>query len=928
MNEQLTLVLLPSAARTAREILIELSSHQLLRPFVLVDEQGDAVTVTDGLETSVSLSEYLSRRTPAMIRLVNVAPTTVDAAPAPFVDELWLKLSRQCVDAGIEFAAIGVAVGTKTDQVDSAAFAKQFNANIVLVPEDGGGSRGMIAVPLDADRVELAAAHAATVVGALWAWMEAGPFDNEPGRLVEDVCYVRLARLTSRVIDAGDVTARIVGWALSSEGAWPVPDGTIAHGDAPLAVERLVATTAERLGFRFNPVEPPTPNAPEVLSIFGAYKAWIRLVGDAFMMKLSSIAAGLEERVATTIEGHVQRQTFGEDSDVLVRIGGVPRPGDAMAGTMQRINLLASLPGIDPPSPMPTPQTWRELAAIAFAAVDGGRLPTGMSDDALRWQGLRGVLLNRSMIVPAPDPAFGTGFHLARSDFRSLGFEGAAADDRVVAGGGDVFTARSVESFLRLAAAPVGTPVPAPEPSTEALTDEPPPNERAVRFIDDLIIRFEDWRRAREGSFMWRLGVQLADAISTSLDDVAGAQADLEQLERDFAEYRIDAATVVKRRRRRVILTAVAIPLLLLASYLAYRYLYSRIGLILALAGVICSSAVPLSIVPVVREQRRLESRLRRLMQRLEWLPRRRNHAVAEAVRLASLNDQLREWTDILAQSIHHPWMGPEVLRDDATWNGDSGLLALTGGVADLDPEELQGQISRVRRSLCRPGWLQAAYLEVRRHWQARYLLIAGLDPTAQNEPEADHGGSRLPFGNNPITGEHLYAPRVQFQREVMERRHAATVGRAVALQCRSLLTTTDTRRLISTVRCPLPGLDGVTADDFLRSLVEFSPVPSFNHQYLRRTLTGTPSRIETSHVALTAPTTFRTPQDETARAMIPTLPLEGRHVLGAIRLDVTEALPKEDFLLVRADPSDEHPTALPGILQLDLRADRYDGIG
>jgi len=942
MNEHLTLLLLSSEATVARRVLLDVSAHGLLRPFVIVDEDFGAVVVDDGTETPIDLTGHLAGLSPSLIRVVNVLPATVGRVPAERTEFLRFDLQKRCTDAGIAFTSIAVAVCGAREHIHRDSFAPQWHANILLAPEDSGASKGMIAVLLDPSRVEVAAAHAATVLGALWTWSDAGPFDNEPLRIAEDVCYVRLARLGTRVIDAGDLATRTLNWALGPSGVWPAPEGTIVHGDAERATANLAGELAAHLEFRFQPLAPPEAINPTTLGIGQAYLAYFRLLRDAVLLKLSSAAASIEERVLSTIEGHVQRQTFGTDSDVVIRVRGVPRGADALVRSVRRVNDLTVLPGVEPPSPAPTPQTWRSLAAAAFAAADGGPLPAGIRSDVLDWQGKRGVIADRTLLAPEPTLGSGTGFVLSNEDLASLGIDDPDGVGRMV-GGADVFAARSVERLFSLVRPPEGSapqPPPPPPPANAGSAPAPansaapaiPPRRRAptvseLRRIQpsaDLIERFTTWRTERERSLLWQLGTRLADGIGQALDDLGNTHRDLEQIGAEFQRYRAEAEALLRRRRRRVLTTLIAIPLLLATSAYTYHRLSSRLGLGLAVAGVLACIALPLVVIPIVREQLRLEAQLRRLLQRLEWLPRRRNRAVAEAVRLAALNDQLIEWVDVLAQSIHRPWGEPGHAGTEPTWNGESGLRALTGGTPQFDPEAIQGQVTRLRRALCRPGWLHAAYLETRRNWQLRYALVAGLDPASVPDPEADHGSSRQAIGTNPITGESVFGPRVQLCREIVARVHADTVARNAAGTCRAALLTSDTERMISTVRCAAPGLDGLSAQDFLSSLVEFSPLPSFNADYFGPTLGGTSGVLAASYFALSPPLTYQRPADDVPRVRLAACAVERRHVLAAYRLDVTDALPQEVFKMTGTPSARRLPADEPA----PAAAEPYEGVG
>ena len=296
------------------------------------------------------------------------------------------------------------------------------------------------------------------------------------------------------------------------------------------------------------------------------------------------------------------------------------------------------------------------------------------------------------------------------------------------------------------------------------------------------------------------------------------------------------------------------------------------------------------------RAEVRLEYRLREIEHRPERLRREHNHAANEVARLTVLNEQLREWADIVVKVIHRPWGTEPDTPRDTPWEAPSETLSFVCARPELNPDVVAGEVIRLRREICRPRWLSAVYLELQKEWAHRYQQLAGWSTNHDLAADSDTSTARAPIASLP-TGDTVYGPRLQFASEVVSGRHAIVLRRTQVNSLRDQLESDEVSQVLTTVRSDIPGLDMTEANEFLGSLVEFSP-PSFS-SYVTTQLPPIDPSVKRCVFGLTEAIEAEVPADSIERQRVPVQSLRTRLVLAAFRLDLSDLLEIDSIALV-----------------------------
>lgn len=920
MTPSLSILLLHSRAAEARALLAEISGHRLLRPFVLLDEHGEALLMVDGMETLVDLDDYLARQRPGLIRLVNLGIAAdsdyLSCAKAERVRE---HLDARCRPVGISFVALALAVPHRGAVIPAEFFGASWNANLILEPLDSAGSPGMMSVDMTPEKTQTAAVVAGLTIGGVWAWLPEGPLDEDEIRFVEGRRFLTVARLAVRVVDAGDLTARLVGWALDPGGAWPTPSGCAAHGAPDQAVRDLAPRVAQHTGFRYRKLEPPERHPVGPVGVLEA-------LGIFFGSFLSSLQAmpgrawrRLRDRAISAAESFVQAATFGNDSEIVVAIGK-PRELKGLVDPLRRVSAVTTLPDIRIPAPVPQPEMWRDFLGACLGSVDGGDFSEALAGVEPTWQGKRAVLSDRSYVVQEPSGDAGIGFLIDRTDAETLGFgESDSNETSWRIGGADVASCRVLEArFVELGLVP--------NPNTQQIDAQPDTAEskppESPPSTNGLVARYQRWRRNASKSLMWHLGEELADGIEAALSDISAAENELAAISSDIENYRTDEKRALRSRRIRVAILTVLLLLIIAGIVSGFAFLSVTAGLIgVALLFVWLIGAV-LALLSAARDEVRLKYRLKELEDLPTWLLKKRRHAADEAVRLTYLNDQLIDWADIVAHSIHRPWGHVTEAAANTPWRPSSALLGFTVGTPEIDDETMQGEVVRLRRSICRPGWLSAVFLEQRALWARRYERVAGVDTEQFVDAGADTTSDREPIGANPATGEPVFHPRLQLAADLRSERYVDELRREQVQRLRDQLARTDAERLVARVHSNVEGLSDLSPREFIGSLAEFDPLPAFASSNFIASLSTDTGVVERSvygvsdSIEVTVVSSGRVDHRRIAVADVPE-----RFVLAGMRLDMTARVPEREITLLA-------PSVAPKAGPKEPPADSAGGVG
>lgn len=890
MSQPLSVVLMPAGADRALHALLDISRHELAHRVVITDGNGTSLLVEAGASTPIDVIQFLARQQPSLLRLVSVGYASDSGFQAPIAPEaLRAELSARALQANLPIVAISIAVPHESVKVPSGYFSEMWHANVIVAPEDTAGSSAMIAVPLSLDKAEFVALAFALLAGGVWSWMTEGVFDTAQLPTDAGQVYARLARGITRVVDAGDLPARIIAWALNSGGAWPVPPDCVPHGSPTALIDVIAPRLASSLRFAYHPLPEVERSRPKEMTLLGALRYFFAEVVSSIRAMPGKAWRSLKSRVLTKVEQLVQDKTFGEDSAVVVRIDGAARSVADLVGTTRRVGQLAELPSIEVPSVLPSPDSWRTLMAVLCSLIDGGDITTTLPDSDRSWQGRRAVVSDRTIVVPYVEVGASTGFTLSASDLSLIGLV-PDGDESAMVGGVDVATARLVQRHLDALPA---FEVSKPEADSSGDTTVPSADDNSAP--NDLTARFSRWKGNRERSLLWRLATHLADGIELALKDVVSAEQKLSQLRNDLEQYQKDEQTLLRRRRRGVLfgllwMTAVIAAAVL--GWMRWSLLGAAVGFLVLILSLV---ALAWRYVKIAIEEVRLKHRLGELEARPAWLLRFRQQAVSEASRLASINDQLTEWVDVYSHLIHHPWGEFGVGESSEPWRTTTQVLGFTCGSPSIDNERVQGEVTRLRRQVCRAGWLSAVYSDLTTAWRERYAVVAAVDPGEESTPEADVSDARDPLTEVLATGEAVYRPRQQLARDVVDGRFNSRLLASKVSTLRATIARSDADELVRLVECDIEGLSGLEPERFLATLVDQSPLPQLPQRFVTANILQIP-KVQQSVYAVSDVLGYDAPSDGVDRRRVPIGSVADRFVLAAFRLDMTDTMPIDSF--------------------------------
>lgn len=912
MSEPLNLVLLSSSAGVARGLLQDLSRHGLLRPVLLVDERDRAELLDRGEVTVIRLDHFLAGQRPSLLRYLNIVYVDgMKTHAVPGAEALRSILFDRCRVAGLRFTCATIAIPHSTGPVDPSVFHPTWDANLIVVPEDSTGSHSMLAMDLDSSRVQHLAAGTLLTLGGVWKWLHEAPLDSFVMRYPEGKPYVSVVRLALRMVDAGDIGHRAVEEALSADGPWPIPVGFVAHGAPEAEVARLVQRSAPKFGFTFVPLPPPPLPKPTPTNILSALRLFFAGMYSALSAMPSRAVRRAKDRVRRSIASAAQRVTFGSDSEIKIYVGKQPLREIDLVGVNAYLAELGSLPDLKPAIPVPQPESWRDLMNLALGLVDGGPMRPSVSDLSCEWQGHPSVFVNRSVIAVEPGEQGTSSFVLEPDDVRLL--TGSPVEDikPVAIPPTDAIAANNIDLRLSELGVPPVTEANTGAESAEGVVGDAEGLEGVNPAVASLAVRFRSWNDRRKKSLLGGLGESLSAAIQASRAALVAAESAIQGLGEEFEAFERQEKRALRRRRWKTLISFLLLGGTITLAIFGFLQWATYLGFIFAGAAVLVLILIGWSMLSDAREQVRLQHRLRELVERPQWLMSARQKAAEELVRLTHLSQQFADWAEIASQIIHRPWGRTPRSAEATPWGGDTGVYSFTVGIAEIDHEELLGQVMRLRREICKPGWLSATLANVRGKWQRRYGVIVGLGLDQQTEPEADLSGPNDVMSGEPGSDDAIYTPRRQFCLDVCAGRHADALRKEQSELLREIFDSSQAERLVDTVRCAVPGLDGLVPSEFLGGLVDFSPLPPVPERFMRVQLTGDRGAITRSVFGVSEVVSHHAVDDDVERRNIEITRIPDRYLLAAFRLDLAEPVDPMETLLVENSGTQEETFAL-----------------
>ena len=631
--------------------------------------------------------------------------------------------------------------------------------NVVVAPEDRKSPR-FAAHPLSAERLHSHALMHLVGLAGLWRHQLKGPLDEEErSAAVNEVPQVMLVQAYGRVVAAPGLAAgtakamfhdRASGqWVADAVGGVPAAEPyAIGDAQARTFLQRHDAT------FSFSEPERTLPELRKVkwwrafLDMFVFVGRGLRELPYAFG---SAAAAYVREEVST----FAQSVTFGADS--RVQVAGARQAEDASDeddvenGARAMADLAAVLldrAGGAAPTPPGAAPAWQELRAVIFAMADGSTPPTGYDQPT---DGHRPQIVV-DVFALAPDP-----LSTLRPDTQVRELLPATAA-RSTLRAADAVQARHLWSSLTEAhqQATTDSEAPSDPPSAEADENEeeaPPrmdPAVRAKRLADAAALgeelgRLEGWVKERSRSMLWIVADHLAAQFGKADETFVRSLRRVRQGAPNFDGELARQARAALLRNWMLwtvasLVTAYSVSLAMGAPPrldIDFSGDWRPVGIfgtaLLVWLGV-------MAMCYAMYQRRLFQLWHRRDRENEEYL-----HAIRCAtesaygiVRLASLNEQLQDWADVIGWMLHHP---SAELADEAPPESIEDRITLPAshrfGRGIWSDTRLQRLGAIVGRDLFGRSWLSNLFIAWREDAMRAYAYAHGADVEA-NLPEPD----------------------------------------------------------------------------------------------------------------------------------------------------------------------------------------------
>lgn len=896
--DRISMMLVHSGATRFRDQVYAASRRGLLRKLVLVDEQERFELVESGASKPIELFEYLSQQQISDLHLLAVRfGSSQVRIEAKIEYQLAETLRTRLQSVQSTFTAGTLSLMSEGDPLDIGHFQATWKYNLLISPEDWAGQPGFLPANLkDSDYEDLAFASA-TVVTSSWNWIEGSVHDSFVSKVVVTDSVVRMARIVLRVIDAGDLAVRITSAALDQSGMWPVPQGCMFHPDprAFVAEKTDEIVSSSSVNFLFRAVEDEhDQEGGKPIGLLAAIKLFFKMLGAAIIGQALKVVNDTKQKARNFVEDLAQDISFGKDSEVLVRIGGKPRPEDGLITTGAKLGIVSSLPKLRPLSPQPSPDTWSSFVAQVLGSFDGG-------EESVIESNSRGetklVLSDRTFVAYNPHES-DSELTLTVGEIESLGMN---SETDLSIRYADSMTLTDLEAILKsVDEAQVG----------KINSDGSQAEFKAARAR--IRQKIELYKSKREHTLVWRIGKRLHEEVTTALTAWLDSEKLLVGLE-DKINAQIDEfEKSAKKIKKRQVITAVI--LFVLVALVAVLTILATVLLALIAVALLVtflfSSVV--SFIKLAREQVRNENRIKAAMSLPEYLTKTRVHCHHEYVRLTSLYEQYLDWAEVVGSVIYQPF-GENRISDAAEpYETISDVTCFVVGTPDMNNEAIVGEKQKLRRNLVKRGWLTSLVLQMEQSWKPRYARISGQQVDDVQRPGADAAiqmYSQYVLSDDDADG--ITTPRQHFKREVMGGMLSAQLRLAVEDSMRQVLRAGDPTRLLGNVTCRIEGLNNSTPTEFLLPPMLMTPLPGFDN-FIRKNVVKQDGSVQEISYGLAALTSFEEPTDDSVRTRVAVAPVDERFVLAGFRLDLSREMNPEDVLLVKN--SDQAPLTDPPV--------------
>ena len=902
----------------------EIAQHGLLRRFAVL-EPDFTTTVIEQAEIVYSgeLRNYLAGLELERVRLIRVS---LDGGPISREHSAFCASLRNDMGEYIESLELGtLTVPAAGQRIDPDAFSAFWNFNVIVEPLDGAGQSGFLPVATSVDKQQTIAAAAVALIGGLWSWLDEAPFDCESTAADGLNARVSLVRLATRVVDAGDITARSVGWALAPGAQLPAPIGFVKHGDQQAYVNSLVGeiaplTSGSPLGLTYRPPDPFEAPSPRKMGIWAAIRFFFKALWEELRGMPGQWIRDKVSALKNRLEAAVQTGTFGADSEISVAIGS-PSTLEEATNVVRKLGKLESMAGSELGPPPVSAGTWGALTTLVHGSADGTPFPSALEGLQPKWEGTGAVLTDLSVLAArdlegfqvSDDEASGLG------GFAAGGFVIAPYDallSRVVSDLSEVQSVASpvvVESKKLLPPAVAGTgPVSdsneeiagglevdldAAQVDPDSLTHDSDGEAASVAedrapfsALERLRERHTAWRAERESTLLWQVSERMLLSQDLAAKDLEGTQAELELLVEELEAAQSEADTASKRFVKRAVMWLGATILLVALTVVGFFLLSLALAAVVGMVALLLGLGGITRTIQLARHRVQARFRIQHLLKRDQYLIEKRAHAAKELHRLIVMYGEYQDWSEVLASSVHQPW-GEINMQSVSPWRTGTGAFSFVCGEPKISDEGMIQATLATAQRIAKRGWLRDAYTQRRTDWVKWYANVTGNMAGTDDEPEDDNRMGRAPVTVLPAEGgrpsTRIYSPRVHFRQNYVAAFRVSGFRDEFLNGLRAAASDDTANVMIGEVLCDSEGLRGRSVRDFTAPLVEGERVPSFGPQ-LTAVAKADDSISVASIIGITDSDGLEIPE---GRTLMKVQPIGHRALVAAFRLDVSSPI-------------------------------------
>jgi hypothetical protein len=410
---------------------LDIPSSMSMRPSVIYSEAG--------AQRNFDLFELLTSRMWTEVTIVALRQGDLTA-----MEESRFERERELLElideafkahAELHLTSFTVSMGSSVGLVQSA-FSTSWKMHLLQEPIVRT-DQFVAAQPLWDEYRHLLVLFLALTAGGGLVWQTATLLGTLSDPVAGDSRPLRVGRAYVRVLTAGRLTDEILAGAFPASGPWSVPpDLPNSQAVPPSSVipTATVSDLTQSAGFVFRRFTPTSKPRPQQMGLL----AGLRLFAQEFFKALRGIPYQLVLTVKQEVADLMTSVTFGSESSVVLSFD----PASSDLSTEDTVRVLKGLEIGADADPVSNPAAWETLQNVAFACVDGGRFPAGITEP--KTGSTRLVYTNPATIGPSPDDAV---FRL--SEFEKALF--TIDDETASVGPIDIEGAKALQ--LRIAAA-------------------------------------------------------------------------------------------------------------------------------------------------------------------------------------------------------------------------------------------------------------------------------------------------------------------------------------------------------------------------------------------------------------------------------------------------------------------------------------------